>query len=96
MLRIIKFVLLLVALCLGIALAVHNTQNVQVDYLVGKAQYALFFLLLVGLVAGFIFGAVLGLVKTLGLRNQLRRARKRIRDLEAQNKTLNNPALKDA
>lgn len=95
MLKVVKALVLLIVLCLGIALALRNAQSVRVDYLLGHGQLSLILLLLAALAAGFIIGAALSLARVASLRTQLRRTRRRIEKLEAENKALNNPALRD-
>lgn len=96
MLKVIKAVVLLIVLCLGIALALRNAQAVRVDYLLGQGQLSLILVILATLVAGFLLGAVLGIARIASLRTQLRKSNRRIEKLEAENKALHNPALKDA
>lgn len=95
MLKLIKVLILLAVLFLGIILALHNAQSVDVNYLLGHAKLSLILLIWIALVVGFAIGLGLSLSRSVGMRGRLRKMRRRVHKLEAENKKLSNPALRD-
>jgi putative membrane protein len=81
---------ILVLFTLGIAIGYANNANVQFDYLIGSTEINQVSLLL------FVFGGGVGLTllacagRLLALRSELRRARRQLRDAEAELKNLRN------
>lgn len=96
MLRILLILLLVVVLCLGASIGYFNAQPVHFNYLVGEMEIPL-----IGLIVGeFIIAVLLTLLacfgRVFGLKSEIRRLRKQLRDAEAELKNLRNLPLKDA
>jgi lipopolysaccharide assembly protein A len=93
MLRILVVLLVVAIFVAGAALGYFNSTPVAFDYLFGSTQ-----LRLVSLIVGtFFVGALLMLVlcaaRMLGLRRELRRLRRQLRDAETELKNLRNLPL---
>lgn len=95
MLRVVKIVFVLVALCLGIAIALSNDKLTTVNYLFGEAQLSLVVVMLGSLLLGFFLALLLCTSRILMLRAKTRRLRRQLRDAEAELKNLRNLPLQD-
>lgn len=96
MYRLLVIVLLLVVLCLGASIGYFNAQTIEFDYLAGRIQMPLIALV----VADFALAVLLTLLVCFGrifsLKAELRRARKQLRDADAELKNLRAIPINDA
>jgi uncharacterized integral membrane protein len=76
MLRIIKLVVLLLALVIGLLFTYRNGQFVQLDYYLGTLDLALSWLLLGALALGVVIGVLVSLTFVLPAKREARHARK--------------------
>jgi len=95
MLRLIKFVAVLVVLCLGITIAFFNATPVSVNYLFGHVQLSLVVVMVGALVFGFVLALILCASHLWAVRLEARRLRRRLHDAETELKNLRNLPLRD-
>ncbi|HUS24518.1 MAG TPA: LapA family protein [Candidatus Binatia bacterium] len=88
MLRILLWLLALLAFTTGAALSYYNWADVRFDYLVGAAEVPLIGLLLASFVAGGITVSLISAIRVWSLRFELRRTQKRLRDAETELRNL--------
>lgn len=96
MLRALGALFLILVLCIGAGLAYTNSGYVGFDYLFGTVQVRLVVLVLLAFVIGALLGLVFCAVRHFGLRAELRRLRRRARELETELKNLRSLPLRDA
>lgn len=94
--RIVNLVLLAAVFCLGAAFSYFNWTPVPLDYLTGQVELPLVMLLLGFFGAGIAFTLLLNVARVLGLRREIARLRRQLRENEAELKNLRNIPLKDA
>jgi uncharacterized membrane protein YciS (DUF1049 family) len=84
--------LLVVAMvfALGLVIAYANTGAVRFDYLVGSTDVDLISLLLIVFAAGVFLTLLACAGRLLAMRGELRRARRQLRDTDAELKSLRN------
>ncbi len=85
---ILKFLLLLLVIALGAALAVLNPASVQFDYYFGNLQLSLALIMVLALAAGALLGAVAGLIWSLTVRRENVQLRRRLELSQQELKTL--------
>lgn len=95
MLRLIKTIAVLVALCLGISVALFNATPVSVNYLFGRIEMSLVVVMIGALVFGFVLALVLCASHVWAVRLEARRLRRRLQDAETELKNLRNLPLRD-
>jgi uncharacterized integral membrane protein len=91
--RIILWLLLLAAFCVGAALSYYNWSPVAFDYLAGEVQLPLIALLLTSFMLGGLTVLLLNTVRIWSLRLEMRRTQKRLRNAETELKNLRNLPL---
>jgi uncharacterized integral membrane protein len=96
MLRTARIILIVLALFLGMMLAMVNARPVEVDYLFGSKNMPLIALLILDLVVGLAIGAVIYAPKVLTLRLELDRTRKKLANAETELRNLRNLPVRDA
>jgi putative membrane protein len=96
MLRISRIILIVLALFLGMMLAMVNAESVKVDYLFGEKNLPLIALLIIDLLIGLAIGAVIYAPKLLALRIELDRNKKKLAAAETELRNLRNLPAKDA
>lgn len=95
MLRVLGAVLLVAVLCLGVGLAYTNAGFVTFDYLFGQTQIRLVLVLLLAFTIGVVLSMLLCGIRILGLHADIRRLRRRQRELDTELKNLRNLPLRD-
>lgn len=93
--RILLIILFVVVLALGISIGYFNAQTVEFDYLAGTVSIGLIWLLL-----GVMGGSILLTLLVCGgrifeLKNELRRAKRQLRDTDAELRSLRELPIKE-
>jgi putative membrane protein len=86
--RIVLLILLVAVLVLGASIGYFNAQSVTFNYLLGEWQIPLIALLIADFAFGVLVALAVAATRILGLRLELRRLRGRIREHEAELRTL--------
>lgn len=95
MIRVLVIVIILLVLAIGVAIGFFNAQPVSFNYLAGTLQIPL-----IALVMGefFLVGALTALLcwaRIFGLKGELRRIKRQLKDAQAELQSLRNLPLKD-
>lgn len=96
MLRLLRNLVLLLALVIGIAFGFVNFQLVTVDLLWGEVRVPLVVVLILDFVLGFGLALLLLLARTLKLRSDLARERRQLKDAQAEIRNLRSMPIHDA
>ncbi|MES1944954.1 hypothetical protein PC39_12586 [Salinisphaera sp. PC39] len=96
MLRLLRNLVLLLALVIGIAFGFVNFQLVTVDLLWSEARVPLVVVLILDFVLGFGLALLLLLGRTLKLRSDLARERRQLKDAQAEIRNLRSMPIHDA
>jgi uncharacterized integral membrane protein len=96
MFRLLRVVLVVVALVLGMVFALLNHESVTIDLLFDQFQPPLVALLIINLLIGLGIGALIYLPRQIALRLEIERTRKKLAAAEAEIRNLRNLPLKDA
>lgn len=96
MLRLLRNLVLLLALVIGIAFGFVNFQLVTVDLLWGEVRVPLVVVLVLDFVLGFGLALLLLLGRTLKLRSDLARERRQLKDAQAEIRNLRSMPIHDA
>ena len=91
---IVKIVLLLLVAVLGAALALLNPDPVSFDFYYGDLQMSLALVLVMALAAGILFGVLVGLFWSLGVRRENAQLRRRLELSEQELKVLRTLPVK--
>jgi uncharacterized integral membrane protein len=83
-------------LVLGASVGYFNAQTVRFNYLFGAVEMPLIALLIVDFILAVLISLAVVLVRMLGLRAEIRRLKKQVRDVETELKSLRNLPLQDA
>ena len=94
MLRIIRFIFLLLIVIVGLSFAVLNAETVSLNYYLGSWQAPLSLILVVALALGALFGVLACLSLLLGLKRELAKLRKAAKLSEQEVKNLRAIPLK--
>ena len=93
MLRLLIVLLLVLVFSLGASLGYFNAERVTFHYLVGSVEVRVAVLVAVSFVAAAMLTLLLCALRMLGLRREIRRLRKQVRDAETELKNLRNLPL---
>lgn len=96
MLRMLRFVLVVLALLVGMLFALMNHESVTVDLLFDQFELPLVALLIINLLLGLALGIVVYLPRQLALRLELERTRKKLATAETEIRNLRNLPIQDA
>jgi lipopolysaccharide assembly protein A len=86
--RLLVALLLVAAFCLGAAVSYFNWGSVHFHYLAGEAELPLIALLLAAFVLGALVMGLLNLARAFTLGREAKRQQRRVRELEAELKSL--------
>lgn len=96
MLRLIRNLIVVVALVLGVAFGFFNYDLVSIDLLWTTTEAPLVVLLAVAFVLGLLIAALVCVAKIARLRGQLSSARRRLKDAQAEISNLRSMPIHDA
>lgn len=96
MLRFLRNLLVVAALALGIAFGYVNFQQVTVDFLWTDARVPLVVVLVVTFVTGFGLALLLLVARLIGLRANLAKARRQLKDAQSEIRNLRSMPIHDA
>lgn len=96
MIRLLRNLVLLLALVLGITFGFFNFQLVTVDLLMSEVRVPLVVVLILDFVLGFGLALMLLLARTLKLRADLARERRQLKDAQAEIRNLRSMPIHDA
>lgn len=96
MLRILRTVLVILALLLGMVFALMNHESVTVDLLFDQFVLPLVALLIINLLLGLVVGILIYLPRQLAMRLELERTRKKLAVAETEIRNLRNLPIQDA
>ena len=97
MTRLVSLIIVLAILVIGIAIGYFNAQPVEIHYLFGKTQFPLIAILIAAFSLGVLLAVALVSARLLGLRVEMGRLRKQLREAEGELRTLRNlPVGSDA
>lgn len=96
MLRLIRNLIVILALVIGIAFGFFNFDPVDVDLLVGSTEAPLAVLLAVVFVVGLLIAGVVAIAKIARLKGRLSSTQRRLRDAEAEISNLRSMPIRDA
>ena len=96
MLRMLRMVLVVLALLVGMMFALMNHESVTVDLLFEQFQLPLVALLIINLLLGLVVGMLVYLPRQLALRLELDRTRKKLVTAETEIRNLRNLPIQDA
>lgn len=96
MIRILIIALLLLVLTFGIAIGFYNATPVKFDYLAGEVQLPLIALVLGEFFAVALLTLLLCGVRILGLKGEIRRLRRQLKDAQGELHSLRSLPLRDA
>lgn len=96
MLRMLRTILVLLALLLGMVFALMNHQAVTVDLLFDQFELPLVALLIINLLLGLVIGILIYMPRQLALRLDLERTRKKLATAETEIRNLRNLPIQDA
>lgn len=96
MLRLLRNLVLLLALALGVAFGFFNFQLVTVNWLFGEVRVPLVVVLVIDFILGFGLALLLLLAQTLKLRSDLARERRQLKDAQAEIRNLRSMPIHDA
>ncbi len=80
----------IIVFVLGVALGHYNSDPVPFDYLFGTAQVSLIVILLIVFALGVLVTLFVCTARILGMRAELRRTQRQLRDMEVELRTLRN------
>ncbi len=96
MLRMLRTILVILALLLGMVFALMNHESVTVDLLFDQFELPLVALLIINLLLGLIVGVLIYLPRLLAQRLELERTRKKLATAETEIRNLRNLPIQDA
>jgi len=95
MIRVFIIGIILLALALGVAIGFFNAQPVVFNYLAGTVQVPLIALVMGEFFLVAILTALLCWARIFGLKGEIRRLRRQLKDAQAELQSLRNLPLKD-
>lgn len=95
MIRVLIITTIMLVLALGIAIGFFNAQSVTFNYLAGSLQLPLIALVMGEFFVVALLTALLCWARIFGLKGELRRIRKQLKDAQAELQSLRNLPLKD-
>ena len=95
MIRILIIVTIFLAFALGIAICLSNAQIVTFNYIAGVIQLPLIVLVVAELFVVATLTALLCWARIFGLKGEIRRLRRQLKDAQAELQSLRNLPLKD-
>lgn len=95
MIRVLVITILMLVLALGIAIGFFNAQPVTFNYLAGSVQLPLIALVMGEFFLVAVLTALLCWARIFGLKGEIRRVRKQLKDAQAELQSLRNLPLKD-
>jgi len=95
MIRVLIITVLMLVLALGIAIGFFNAQPVTFNYLAGSLQLPLIALVMGEFFLVALLTALLCWARIFGLKGEIRRIRKQLKDAQAELQSLRNLPLKD-
>lgn len=95
MIRVLIITILMLVLALGIAIGFFNAQPVTFNYLAGSLQLPLIALVMGEFFLVALLTALLCWARIFGLKGEIRRVRKQLKDAQAELQSLRNLPLKD-
>lgn len=95
MIRVLIIISLMLVLALGIAIGFFNAQPVTFNYLAGSVQLPLIALVMGEFFLVALLTALLCWARIFGLKGEIRRIRKQLKDAQAELQSLRNLPLKD-
>jgi lipopolysaccharide assembly protein A len=95
MIRVLIITILMLVLALGIAIGFFNAQPVTFNYLAGSLQLPLIALVMGEFFLVALLTALLCWARIFGLKGEIRRIRKQLKDAQAELQSLRNLPLKD-
>jgi len=95
MIRILVIAAILFVLALGVAIGFFNGQPVVFNYLAGSVQMSLIALVMVEFFLVALVTALLCWARIFGLKGELRRIRRQLKDAQSELQSLRNLPLKD-
>ncbi|MGH8561834.1 MAG: lipopolysaccharide assembly protein LapA domain-containing protein [Nevskiales bacterium] len=96
MLRMLRMVLVVLALLAGMMFALMNHESVTVNLLFDQFQLPLVALLIINLLLGLAIGMLIYLPRQLTLRLELERTRRKLATAETEIRNLRNLPIQDA
>ncbi|MAA73769.1 MAG: hypothetical protein CMN28_03585 [Salinisphaeraceae bacterium] len=96
MLRLLRNLLIAVALVLGLVFGYANFQAVTVNYLWDKMDVPLVVVLLLTFIVGFVLSMLMFLARLAALRGRLGRTRRQLEDAQGEIRNLRNMPIHDA
>lgn len=96
MLRLIRNLIIVLALVVGIAFGFFNFSPVTVDLLWVDSRVPLIVVLVVAFVLGFGLALLLLLLRLVGLRSNLRRSQRQLKDAQGEIRNLRSMPIHDA
>lgn len=95
MIRILIIGIILLVLVLGVAIGFFNAQPVSFNYLAGTVQLPLIALVMGEFFLVALLTALLCWARIFGLKGEIRRVRRQLKDAQAELQSLRNLPLKD-
>lgn len=95
MTRMLIVIALVLMLAIGIAIGFFNAQPVTFNYIAGEVQLPLIALVMSELVVVALLTTVLCWTRIFGLKSEIRRLRRQLRDAQAELQSLRNLPYKD-
>ncbi len=96
MLRILVIAALILFLVLGASIGYFNAQEVQFDYLAGTVKLPLIALVIGEFVLAVLLTLLICLSRMLGLKTEIRRLRKQVKNSESELKSLRELPIREA
>ncbi len=95
MIRVLVIILICLAFAFGIAICLSNAQTVQFNYIAGAISLPLIVLVVAELFIVAALTALLCWARIFGLKGEIRRLRRQLKDAQAELQSLRNLPLKD-
>lgn len=95
MIRILIIIAVFLAFALGVAICLFNAQPVTFNYIAGEVQLPLIVLMIAEFFIVAALTALLCWARIFGLKGEIRRLRRQLKDAQAELQSLRNLPLKD-
>ena len=94
--KIPAFVIVVVVFIAGLAFAAENAHQVELNYFVGSAEWALSLVLVVAVLVGVLLGALVSVIPVLKMKSQIRSLRRSEAVAREEIRNLRTLPIKDA